>query len=65
MRTIYIYANVLEKPAYYGPYIKRHNLPLPLANENTVLTPGARVELLPIKTSDLADYKDQFLAQGY
>ena len=64
MRTIYIYANALEKPAYYGPYIKRHNLPLPLANENTVLTPGARVELLPIKTSDLADYKDQFLAKG-
>ena len=29
-----------------------------------MLTPGAKVELLPIKTSDLADYKDQFLARG-
>lgn len=58
------HANALEKPAYFGPYQKRHSLPLPLANEHTVLTPGARVELLPIKTSDLADYKDQFLAKG-
>ena len=64
MHTVYLYSNLLDRTGYFGPYTKRHSLPLPLANEQTVLSPSARIELLPIKCSDLADYKDQFLAKG-
>lgn len=64
MRTVYLYSNLLDRPGYFGPYAKRHSLPLPLANERTELLPGMKVELLPMKCSDLADYKDQFLSKS-
>lgn len=63
MRTVYLYSNLLDRTGYFGPYAKRHQLPLPLANEETVLGAGDSVELLPMKCSDLADYKDQFLSK--
>jgi hypothetical protein len=64
MRTVYLYSNLLERTGYFGPYAKRHSLPLLLANERTVLREDMCIELLPIKCSDLADYKDQFLSKA-
>jgi hypothetical protein len=63
MRTVYLYSNLIDHPGYFGPYTKRSGLALPLANEKTTLKENDRVELLPMKTSDLADYKDQFLSK--
>lgn len=62
-KAVHLYANV-ARSAYVADY-PPHVLPkLPLAGCDLELTLDAQVRLCPIKTSDLARYKDAFLAKN-
>jgi hypothetical protein len=63
-KTVYLYSNLDATPAFFGGW-KPGELPtLPLATPKTEIRADSSITLQSIKTSDLARFKDAFLAKG-
>jgi hypothetical protein len=63
-RTVYLYSNVIEQPAYFNDR-KISDLPkLPLAGAEFEIKADSRVALQRIKTTDLSKFKDAFLGKN-
>jgi hypothetical protein len=63
-RTVYIYSNLATRPVYVADKIPAGLPKLPLATGRSVIQPDARITLQPLKTSDLARYKNAFLGKN-
>jgi len=61
-KTVYLYSNVLDQPAYFEQvYPPRQRPDLPLVDSHLYLTSDSRIELVRITTTDLSYYKDLYL----
>lgn len=63
-KTVYIYSNLNAKAVYVTDHTAAGLPRLPLAGQDTVFESGARVHLLPMKTSDLARFKNAYLGKN-
>ncbi|KPL72272.1 hypothetical protein ADN00_15770 [Ornatilinea apprima] len=63
-RAVYIYSNITEKPVYLRDKLLTGLPKLRLANLHTEITANSTVKLVPIKTSDLARFKNAFLGKN-
>lgn len=63
-KTVYIYSNLAARPIYVTDHTAAGLPKMPLANQDTIFEPGASIKLLPMKTSDLARFKNAYLGKG-
>jgi hypothetical protein len=63
-KTVYLYANLDAAPAFFGGFVPAALPALPLATPQTAIGADSAIWLHPMKTSDLARFKDAFLAKG-
>lgn len=62
-KTVYLYSNVIETPAYFTDK-KISDLPsLPLAKSSFTIQPDSKIKVARITTTDLAKFKDAFLSK--
>jgi hypothetical protein len=63
-RTVYLYSNVIEQPAYFDDRQVAGLPPLPLAGAEFEIKADSSVTLQRIKTTDLSKFKDAFLGKN-
>lgn len=61
MRSVYLYSNIVQKPAYFGKTVAPQPKLLPLAGAETFLVAREQIEVLHMGTGELKAYKDMFL----
>lgn len=62
-RTVYLYSNVVGKTAVFMDMAPKALPKLPLVDGSLVIRPDSTIILQPIKTSDLARFKDAYLGK--
>lgn len=61
--TVYLYSNVVGRTAVFKDMAPRPLPKLPLADGSLLIRPDSHIVLQPIKTSDLARFKDAYLGK--
>jgi hypothetical protein len=64
MRTVYLYSNFVTTPAVIRDMRRRPLPALPVLGEDDEIGEDAKINLAPIKTTDLALFKDAYLAKN-
>ena len=62
-RTVYIYSNVVTRPAVFRGIAPPPLPKLPLADSKLVIRPDSQITLWPITTTDMVAYKNVYLAK--
>lgn len=63
MRTVYLYSNVVERPAYFADVRSRQWPRVRLADGGMVISAESKLWVEPMKTSSIAALKDAFLGK--
>jgi len=63
-KTVYLYSNAVNRTAVFMDMASKPLPKLPLADGHFTVNPDSRITLFPIKTSDLARFKDAYLGKN-